>query len=75
MLQKPKKTKSEVLGRELCEAFMVANIPWTKLVNNRLKNFLETNLGITSPHRGRSTWVTAMRTSCLTWRTLICELE
>jgi len=50
MVQTPKKSKSEeVLGRELCEAFLAANIPWKKLENSKLKNFLETNLGIAIP--------------------------
>ncbi len=40
MMQKPKKSKSEALGQELCKAFMAANILWTKLENNTLKNFL-----------------------------------
>jgi len=49
MVAKPKKTKSEVMGRELCETFLAANIPWKKLEHPKLKGFLETNLGITIP--------------------------
>lgn len=49
MLAKPKKTRSEVVGRELCKTFMAANIPWKKLQNMHLKTFLESNLGIMIP--------------------------
>ena len=44
-----KKSRSEVLGKELCEAFLSANIPWYKLENAKLKSFLEDNLGVTIP--------------------------
>ena len=47
--QNPKKSKSEVLGRELCSVFMEANIPWNKLKHPRVRSFLEENLAISLP--------------------------
>ncbi len=44
-----KKSKADMVGRELCGAFLAANIPLRKLDNSILRNFLETNIGITMP--------------------------
>ncbi len=46
----PKKSKSELLGRELCSVFLAANIPWNKLEHPRLKAFLEAQTGLSIPN-------------------------
>ena len=46
LLAKPKESKSTMLGRELCQAMLAANIPWKKLQNKKMRDFLETHLGI-----------------------------
>lgn len=46
---KPPKSRSEILGGDLCKALLSANIPWNKLENPLLKTFLEANVGITLP--------------------------
>ena len=44
-----KKSRSETLGKDLCQAFLAATIPWKKLENPVLKSFLESNLAIKIP--------------------------
>ena len=46
---KSKVSRSNILAKELCEAFLSANIPWGKLQVPRLRSFLEDNLGIKLP--------------------------
>ena len=46
---KPKYSRSQILGKELCEAMLSANIPWAKLQDPRLRSFLETNIGVKIP--------------------------
>jgi hypothetical protein len=46
---KAKKSKTDILGKELCEAMLSANIPWIKLQNVKLRDFLEKNIGIKLP--------------------------
>jgi len=50
LVQQPKKSRSDLLGRELCEAFLAANISWSKLESPKLRSFLEVNIGITIPN-------------------------
>ncbi|TRY80817.1 hypothetical protein TCAL_07492 [Tigriopus californicus] len=40
---------SDSLGRELCQAFISAGIPWKALENPALHTFLEQNIGISIP--------------------------
>ena len=44
-----KKSRSETVGKELCRAFLAANIPWKKLENPELRGFLEKELAIQIP--------------------------
>lgn len=44
-----KVSKSESLGIQLCEIFLSAGIPWIKLENKRLRDFLETELSLKIP--------------------------
>lgn len=46
-----KKSRSEIVGTELCRSFLAANVPLWKLDNPTLKNFLEENLGINIPEQ------------------------
>jgi hypothetical protein len=46
---KPKVSRSDILGKQLCEAFLSANIPWYKLQAPKLRSFMEDNLGIKIP--------------------------
>lgn len=46
---KPKKSRTNIIGKELCEAMLSANIPWIKLQNPKLRGFLEKNIGISLP--------------------------
>ena len=45
--KKPK--REEVVGQELCEAFVAANIPLSKVEHPKLRGFLEKNMQITLP--------------------------
>ncbi len=51
-LTKPKVSRSDILGKELCEAMLAANIPWYKLQVPKFRSFLEDNLGIKIPDQG-----------------------
>lgn len=44
-----KRSKSDVLGLNWCEAFLSANIPWYKLEDQTQKPFLEVDIGISIP--------------------------
>jgi len=44
-----KKSKMDILGKQLCEAFLAANIPWKKLEIPRFHEFLEENIGVALP--------------------------
>ena len=47
--ESPKKSKSEILGQELCSVFLAANIPWIKLSNPQLRQFLERHMAVSLP--------------------------
>ena len=46
---KPKVSRSDILGKQLCEAFLSANIPWFKLQAPKQRSFMEDNLRIKIP--------------------------
>lgn len=46
---KNKLTKAEVMAKELCEVFLSCNIPWSKLDNPKMHQFLETYTGLSIP--------------------------
>ena len=48
---KPKKSRAVIVGKELCEAFLAASIPWMKLDMPKFLGFLESNIGISMPDR------------------------
>ena len=48
---KPKKSRSAIVGKELCEAFLAASIPWMKLDVPKFHGFLESNIWISMPDR------------------------
>ena len=48
---KPKKSRTAIVGKELCEAFLAASIPWMKLDVPKFRVFLESNIGISMPDR------------------------
>lgn len=45
----PKRSKSEAVSKDLCRAMLASNIPWKKLNNPVLREFLERNIGISLP--------------------------
>ena len=44
-----KKSRANELGKELCEAMLSANIPFSKLDNPRYRDFLEKRIGMAMP--------------------------
>ena len=46
-----KKSRAAIVGKELCEAFLAASIPWMKLDVPKFYGFLESNIEISMPDR------------------------
>ena len=48
---KQKKSRAAIVGKELCEAFLTASIPWMKLDVPKFRRFLQSNIRISMPDR------------------------
>ena len=44
-----KASRQTILGKELCQAFLSANIPWNKLEDPKIRDVLEKNMEISVP--------------------------
>ena len=44
-----KASRQTILGKELCQAFLSANIPWNKLEDPKIRDVLDKNMEISVP--------------------------